>query len=34
MHVDPKLISLYEYGVMIQELMSKVEAINKASHGR
>lgn len=32
MHVDPKLISLYEFGVMIKMLVSKVEAINKSNN--
>ncbi|AZB01294.1 hypothetical protein EG359_17470 [Chryseobacterium joostei] len=31
MHVDPKLISLYEYGVMVKMLVSKVETINKSN---
>lgn len=30
MHIDPKLISLYEYGVMVKMLVSKVETINKS----
>ncbi|GEJ46009.1 hypothetical protein [Chryseobacterium sp. ON_d1] len=31
-HVDPKLISLYEFGVMVKMLVSKVEAINKSNN--
>ncbi|MEN5308742.1 hypothetical protein ABE425_14595 [Chryseobacterium cucumeris] len=29
MHVDPKLISLYEFGVMVKVLMKRVDEINK-----
>ncbi|MGH1520531.1 hypothetical protein [Chryseobacterium sp. JK1] len=30
MHVDEKLISLYQYGVMVKMLVKKVESINKS----
>ncbi|MFP7656080.1 hypothetical protein [Chryseobacterium proteolyticum] len=32
MHVNPRLITVYEFGVMIKEAMSKAEAINKANN--
>ncbi|MDR3026063.1 hypothetical protein [Chryseobacterium sp.] len=34
MHVDPKLISLYEFGIMVKSLMKKVDEQNKIANAR